>query len=625
MAEFIPSLNSRTLDRMTSGERRVAHCLQSLLEDDYLIWYDIPIGKKRRYPDFIILHPAHGLLFLEVKDWKLENLEFVTPTNVELRTDNGLVTRTHPLAQVRQCAYAILDILTRDGALRATTTAHQGNLIIPYGWGVVFTKISRQEIRQRIPDEKREMLIPDHLALYKDDISDSVDAETLQSKLWGMFTYQFGNTLTLSQIDRIRWHLFPEIRIDHAVQTSLFPEADEPGQSIDETLPNNVKVMDIQQEQLARSLGEGHRVIHGVSGSGKTLILRYRCLELAHVIKKPILVMCFNITLAAKLRAFISTKGVGHQVKIYHFHDWCHQQLKTYDVDLVDSDKPVYERWVESVIHGVEKGSIPKGQYGAVLIDEGHDFNADWLKLVVQMVDPEINALLLLYDDVQSIYKTSKTLRFTLASVGIQAQGRTTILWLNYRNTREIMQFAYAFVRPYLTTKKTKDDEIPLVEPTAAGNKGAPPIVRRFDTFEEEVVFAAECITTWCQQGVSLKNMAVLYTQKWQGGVMADRLEATGIPYAWLDTQQSKRTYHPDDEKVTVLTIHSSKGLEFLHVIILGIGHLHDDEKNLSPNARLLYVGMTRAQESLFMTASHDNQFSRKLIASTPKEAAYFG
>ena len=34
--------------------------------------------------------------------------------------------------------------------------------------------------------------------------------------------------------------------------------------------------MDRQQEQLARSMGEGHRVIHGVAGSGKTMILGYR-------------------------------------------------------------------------------------------------------------------------------------------------------------------------------------------------------------------------------------------------------------------------------------------------------------------------------------------------------------
>ena len=41
-------------------------------------------------------------------------------------------------------------------------------------------------------------------------------------------------------------------------------------------VPDIVRVMDLQQEQLARSMGEGHRVIHGVAGSGKTMILGYR-------------------------------------------------------------------------------------------------------------------------------------------------------------------------------------------------------------------------------------------------------------------------------------------------------------------------------------------------------------
>ena len=42
-----------------------------------------------------------------------------------------------------------------------------------------------------------------------------------------------------------------------------------------------VRVMGLQQEQLARSMGEGHRVIHGVAGSGKTMILGYRAQYLA--------------------------------------------------------------------------------------------------------------------------------------------------------------------------------------------------------------------------------------------------------------------------------------------------------------------------------------------------------
>jgi hypothetical protein len=56
---------------MTSGERQVAQRLEDKLEQDYLLWYDVPVGQKRLHPDFILLHPQRGLIVLEVKDWKL--------------------------------------------------------------------------------------------------------------------------------------------------------------------------------------------------------------------------------------------------------------------------------------------------------------------------------------------------------------------------------------------------------------------------------------------------------------------------------------------------------------------------------------------------------------------------
>ncbi|WXG56082.1 MAG: 3'-5' exonuclease [Candidatus Sedimenticola sp. (ex Thyasira tokunagai)] len=614
MAEIIPPLNNQTLSHMTSGEKRLARRLADLLEDDYLVWYDIPIGRKRRYPDFIILHPSRGMLFLEVKDWKPSTLKRISKSDVSLQTNNGLVTKPHPLEQARHYTYTVVDMLSRDPLLRQRSEAYKGNLIMPYGWGVVFTNITRKQIEKAIPDERREGLLPDHLMIYQDEMTESVDAEKFQEQLWGMFNYQFGGALTLPQIDRIRWHLFPEIRIDDAGQADLFGVDEDDSATAEQALPDIIKIMDIQQEQLARSLGEGHRVIHGVAGSGKTLILGYRCLHLAQALNKPILVLCFNVTLAAKLRAFISAKGIGGQVQVYHFHDWCGQQLKTYHIDLIESDKPRYVRSVESVIEAVGKGDIPRAQYGALMIDEGHDFDADWLKLVAQMVDPETNSLLMLYDDAQSIYKRSSGLGFTLSSVGIQAKGRTTILRLNYRNTREILRFAYEFAGHYLNPKSADEDHIPLIEPEAAGNSGPEPVVRKFNTLKEEVQYSLKCLQKWHRQGVPWRDMAVVYVAGYQGREIAAQLKAAGIPHLLLDNKKSKSAYDPGSDLVSVLTIHSSKGLEFPRVIMLGIGRLADKEERQQDSARLLYVGMTRAQECLLVSTSAENAFSRMLL-----------
>jgi len=97
----------------------------------------------------------------------------------------------------------------------------------------------------------------------------------------------------------------------------------------------------------------------------------------------------------------------------YHLHDWCGEMLKRYHIAKPETGTGYIDRLVDQVIRAVDVGHIPKGQYGALMVDEGHDFEAEWLQLIVQMVDPETSSLLLLYDDAQSIYKKKKSLDFS--------------------------------------------------------------------------------------------------------------------------------------------------------------------------------------------------------------------
>lgn len=620
MAEIIPGLTREVLKRMTSGEKRFAQRVKDLLEDDYLCWYDIPLGKQQRYPDFILLHPGRGLLFLEVKDWKPESIKKISKERVELLTDQGRKMESNPFVQVRQCAYKGIHLLQRDPQLQQSSANHKGKLVTPYGWGVVFSNINRAQIERAIPDEQRINLLPDHLMIYKDEMTESVDAEAFQQRLWAMFNYQFPDKLTLPQIDRIRWHLFPEVRIYPPKQEGLFSFAgttDCDGDidneaSVAASIPDIVRIMDIQQEQLARSLGEGHRVIHGVAGSGKTLILGYRAQLLAQTSSKPILILCFNTSLAAKLRSFMVAKGIAEQVLVYHFHDWCGTQLKTYHGDVIQSDLPYWEREVLSVIAAVDRGQIPRAQYGAVLIDEGHDFEAEWLKLVVQMIDPQTNSLLLLYDDAQSIYKKKTGLGFTLSSVGIQAKGRTSILRLNYRNTREILNFAYQFARDFFGESSVDDDDnLNIIQPEAAGTSGPKPTVHFMAQWQHEVNYCVECVQAWRNQGMEWRDMAVLYVTGYQGKAIAQLLGRLRIPHLWMATKQYKQAYNMAIDRVTVLSIQSSKGLEFPGVVMVGVGQLNHDD--IAQDARLLYVGMTRAQQELHICSSRRTALSERI------------
>jgi len=615
MAAIIPNIS--TLRTLTSGERRFGRRLEALLEDDYTVWYDIPVGRQRRYPDFIILHPGRGLLFIEVKDWKLDTIKAMRSDRVTLRTHSGENMVSNPLEQARQYAYATVNMLKRDPQLVQSEDRYKGGLCLPYGYGVVFTNITRQQWDKAVPEHEQERLMPAHRLICQDEMTKSVDAEAFQERLWGMFEYTFGDKLSLPQIDRIRWHLFPEVRIG-LPQKDLFGDDQQTAAEACPTpisqayVPEIVRVMDIQQEQLAKSMGGGHRVIHGVAGSGKTLILGYRCLHLAQATIKPILVLCFNITLAARLRHFIAEKGIEDKVQVYHFHEWCALQLKTYNVDTLAGDTPLWERQVESVIAGVAQSQIPRAQYGALMIDEGHDFERDWLKLVTQMIDPETDSLLLLYDDAQAIYSRQQ-LKFPLSSAGIQARGRTTILKLNYRNTREILTFAYDFARDYLEAQDTDEDHVLLIRPEVAGTTGPAPAYRQFGNPQEEANYIARCIKKWQQQGRELNSMAVIYAKHWQAQYVQNAMRAAGVPSTWLKTSSYKKAYDPSAEKVTLLTRQSSKGLEFDTVILMGLGALDDSDEQLPLETRLLYVGMTRAQRQLLVTSSGENTFTEKL------------
>src|SRR5690554_5259326 len=296
------------------------------------------------------------------------------------------------------------------------------------------------------------------------------------------------------------------------------------------------QAMDFQQEQLARSLGEGHRVIHGVAGSGKTMILGYRCAHLAKVSMKPILVLCFNRSLAARLRQVMAEKGLGEKVVVQHFHGWCKEMLAAYNVDAPPGSRDVdayLAALVERTMDAVERGLIPRAQYAAVMIDEGHDFEPDWFRLVVQMVDPSSNSLLVLYDDAQSIYRSRKKgLDFSFASVGIQAQGRTTVLKLNYRNTLEVLTVARAFADDLLSGREAGEDGVPIITPQSAGRRGAFPelIACAGDREEWELIVAR--LQDERDAGRAWGDMAILYRYKRQAAVLEQVLARAGIPFA---------------------------------------------------------------------------------------------
>lgn len=601
MATVIPALSS-CVSRMTQGERRTAERLEQKLDDDYLVWYDVPVGPKHAHPDFVVLHPRRGLLILEVKDWRLETIRTASKQTWEILAQGVPKNVPNPIEQARHYAHQVVDALARDSRL----TNSDGKVAFPWSYGVVLTHITRRQFEAA----ELHFAIEPHRVICSDEMAATMEAEDFQSRLWAMFPTLMRGVLSLPQIDRVRWILFPEVRVNP--QIGLFA-ADE---DASEALPDIMRVMDLQQEQLARSLGEGHRVIHGVAGSGKTMILSYRAEYLAKAAgsSKPILVLCYNQPLAVKLEAVMTAKGLAAKVHVRNFHKWCRQQLVAFGQALPPQGPDMFDQMVAGVIRGLNRGQIPSGQYQAVLIDEGHDFEAAWLKLAAQMVDPATNSLLLLYDDAQSIYQRRRAQQFSFKSLGIQAQGRTTILKINYRNTRQILQTASMVAADLLRSEDSADDGVPLVQPVSCGRDGHEPIVIRLPSLRDESVKIAELLSAAHQEGYAWGDMAIICRHYTEMERCAAVLRYRQLPH---EVRKGSGTFNPLADTIKILTMHVSKGLEFPVVAVSGAGHMPEEGHDEAEEARLFYVAATRATQRLIIPLSGSGKFAARLAAAT--------
>jgi ATP-dependent DNA helicase Rep len=79
-----------------------------------------------------------------------------------------------------------------------------------------------------------------------------------------------------------------------------------------------------------------------------------------------------------------------------------------------------------------------------------------------------------------------------------------------------------------------------------------------------------------------------------------------------------------DSDKVQLLTLHASKGLEFPQVFLMGmeeelLPHRNSIEADtIEEERRLAYVGITRAQQQLTMTLTKQRKTYGEMLNSTP-------
>lgn len=605
MATLIPSLGSARFD--ARGELRLAERLKDHLEDNAWVWHNIPVGPFGKHPDFVVLHPDQGIVVLEVKDWHKDNIVKATRTHVELLTPHDTVSVENPFEQVRGYMFNVVGTLKRDPMLVIENGSFKGQPVFPFGHGVVFTNITRKQFDQT----DLHQVFPAERCVFRDEMSEGVEPEAFRERIWRMVTRRLGPTLTLPQIDRIRALLFPEIRV-----TQIALPFDEPSASASPAHDRLLTVMDMQQELLARSMGEGHRIVRGVAGSGKTLILAFRAEQIARAASRPVLILSFANGISGRLENAMQDRGVEDKVIVSTFHSWCWKMLRTYDLPIATEKElaDFSERQaanVRAVLDAVDRRLIPSGQYDAVLIDEAHDFEPQWLALAAKMVNPDTKALMIVYDDAQAIYKGRA--RPVWKQLGIEAAGRTTVLKVNYRNTAQILRFARRFAADVIGAPGLcAGDESAVLMPEDGGREGVEPVVRKCVNHDGEAHAIAEWLLGRKTAGYRWGEMAALYPRHFVGERIERILTKHGIP---VDVAKANgNRVDAECDAVRLLSMHNAKGLEFPCVAIGGLGELKKPG-DIEDDVRLTYVAITRATHEAFITYSNISALVGRLVA----------
>lgn len=606
----------------TVGERLLFRMLKTYLPDDYIVYYEPEIHGKR--PDFVIIGPDLGLLVLEVKDYTKNTLFQLNHDEWTLITSSGEQKKTKsPLKQAREYMFHIVDVLKKDRNLVHLEGKYQFQLKFPYGYGTVFTRLYQKDF---IENGLYSVIEPS-LCLTRDEIDPEKEAfseENLFEKIANMFVvpYRLRTPLSKEEIDAIRYHLFPEVRISAEFKQPV-PYQDQLLLSL-----HDIKAMDLHQENLAKQIGDKNRLIRGVAGSGKTLILASRAKLLAKDHPEwKILILCYNISLSRSIAQMIDhmmkepdslfdfdfTKEEAdlpcssRNVQVRNFHSWLKYDLK------------ITDRQIPTMIEKIESGEAILPMYDAILIDEGQDFEANWFQLVSNLLNPETKSLLLVEDRAQDIYKRKRSY---LQDTGLNFKGRSKILSINYRNTAQIVKFAWDFYQKNSSLKNkvvSKDYDGEIIAPQSTRRKGVEPAIVKTDSFFKEAKIVAKQINKLHEQyKVLFSEMLILYRVKKTYSmsyidVLKRALKDEGIEYYWLtENSDSKRNFEKEQETVKISTIESSKGLDFQAVFIVNVDNMPFAlEEDIEREASLLYIGMTRAKEFLCLSYSGESEFTQ--------------
>ena len=397
-----------------------------------------------------------------------------------------------------------------------------------------------------------------------------------------------------------------------------------------------IRAMDREQERLAEHLRWGYRVIRGVAGSGKTLILVSRARHLHRLWPHlRILLVTFNRVLASALESWTTGSGL----------DSAESNLLVTNIDRLPyyvvrslpneglvkgGDAADFDTRVKQATRLTERLDDDR-RFDVVLVDEAQDFDHLRLDLCYKLLKSRRRNLssrsdhsdsgghfVRVYDSAQNVLRRRGA---TWNPPGVTAQGRTEVLRVNYRNTRQILEFAMNFLAEsphWADAPLDLDDPASLIPPESARRSGEPPRLRVCGSLKDEAETVASRAADLVANGVFPADIAVMHASADLEIQLTSALGRRGVTYALVRKDRDGAVNVRDRVRVSSLT--RVKGLEFRHVLVCGVNQVRvpdvDEEDQLAAAKSQIYAAMTRAMDELEITVSGGGPIGAALHAA---------
>jgi hypothetical protein len=603
---LIPSwetLNSRVGQQaLTPGERFLVELFKETLSNDWQIFVQPHFLGLR--PDIVLLNVMQQVIHIEVKDWQLEGLCWNEDDQLRDERFSGRdQIRDNPILQSNLVRHRFLD-----GPLAGLNDAGRATKVLKsFLYFHCGTKAQTDQIFNTKQARDRSIKV-----LHRTDVEHlGASAFTTSSQK------QFGGP----ESEPILRSLEAYLGLPEYVEEVLIAQPAQRRQCLTKWERPKDQAGLFENQQAPRPHEQTFERYRGGAGAGKSVIVALRAARAAKLGKK-VLVTSLHITMANNLYGLFRRAATNpedrKQVLVRHFHGFLYDQRVS--AGLVGKRGNARRSQLKEVMEDLfgEKNSAANFRptvFDAIYIDEGQDFDAEQIKALSKFLSPD-GELILFADgrqDVHGKFRLWKRLPVPFKPWR-QLNGSSQRLpdfvasWLNFvAKEIEVGDESDAPLIPNGERLFQPDEvqNLPLwwsdFENEIEGFEAVPFAIRQIQQqFPKTNPSDIAVLTNFREVGQRIVGSIVReFGKNTVKHIFGDILTQERLKTDKHVVRRQKLAFHQEDGRFKACTVHSFKGWESEHVVLLWTPISVESAAEKSKVASLFYTGASRCKKSM--------------------------